>query len=1189
MRAIETASAATSIRRGLLALALALSALGALAAGARAEGTPAPAWKILAASGPTNLAPLQSEVQRLTVGAAGGSFTLEFEGETTPAPLPFNATPAEVKSSLDALASIGGVGGSVAVIGGPGGDGQHPYFILFGGALANTDVGEIVVDGSGLGGYANVFTTVPGGAGTGDIAIFPTNVGGAASKGPITVNLGPLPPGIVTAGPAAGTDSKGTWSCTTATSAVQCTSTEAVPALAPIASIRVPIEVLFSFGATAQVPVTVTGGGAALPAGFQLPLVVSSQPAPAGIAAFFSAPLDAAGNPATQAGGHPHSLVTAFHLNTQRTSFGRVVPAGDIKDVNVELPPGLVGNPLITARCPQGVPVPTPNSDRPACSEPESAKYAVGWLYPGATSFGALGVTGTSAPFYNNVPVAGAAAQFSTKVVSPVSTLLGALRSEEDFGISVKAPNTAVFKSVFYIDTVFFGNPPGGGGKAFFRNATDCAEQARQAPVLSFAASTWQEPQRFAKATEFLAPVTGCEQLKFGPAFSFQPTSTQGSSGVGATAHLHIDQSNLANPNQLATPDLKQSVVTLPRGFNVNPSQANGLEACSEAQVGYERGKAPLPLNPTRFNNDPVSCPDGSKLGTAEARTPLLEEPLQGTIYLAEQEKNPFGSLIALYLVFESPRFGITLKLPGKVELDPSSGQITATFDHVPQQPVEDLTLHFRGGGPRSEFATPEVCGTYTTTGSWTPWSAPQSGPPSQTSDSFNVSGNCASSPGARPFNPSFEAGVADPIAGAYSPLVIKVSRRDGEQELRHIDFTLPPGESARLAGIPYCPEGAIAGAAGKSGKEEIASSSCPPASQIGTVDAAAGVGSEPFHTGGKAYLAGPYKGAPLSAVVITPAVAGPFDLGNVVIRSPLYVDLETAQVTAKSDPIPTILRGIPLKIRSVTIKIDRSGFAINPTNCEAMSVAARLGSSDGATASPSNRFQVGNCRALAFKPRLKLRLKGATKRSGHPALKAVVTYPKKGAYANIARAQVGLPHSEFLDQGNLDKVCKQAELRSATCPKRSIYGRAKAWTPLLAEPLEGPVYLGVGFGYKLPALVADLNGQVRILLKGRVDTTKRDGIRTTFEAVPDAPVSRFVIEMKGGKKYGLIENSENICRKPQRLSALFNAQNGRRLHMTPKIANDCGKKKRKKQKGHKNKAQGKKKQSKGGKGKGRG
>jgi hypothetical protein len=522
--------------------------------------------------------------------------------------------------------------------------------------------------------------------------------------------------------------------------------------------------------------------------------------------------------------------------------------------------------------------------------------------------------------------------------------------------------------------------------------------------------------------------------------------------------------------------------------------------------------------------------------------------------------------------VIDSPKNGILVKLPGEVKPDPTTGQLTATFDNNPQLPVEDLKLNFRGGGPRSPLATPAVCSTYTTHGELTPWSAPESGPPAQTEDSFQVSsgpggGACATSEAGLPFAPSFEAGTTSTQAGAYAPLIIKLARKDGEQELTHLNFTLPPGLTGKLAGIPYCPDPAIEAAKGKTGKAEQAGPSCPAASELGTVDTSAGIGSEPIHVGGHVYLAGPYEGAPLSTVVITPAVAGPFDLGDVVIRAPLFVDPETAQITAKSDEIPHILKGIPLQLRSVEIKVSRQNFSLNPTNCNAMTVSSTLSGLNGATASPSSRFQVGGCNQLRFKPKLQISLKGSTKHAGHPALKAVVTYPQQGAYANIARAQVNLPHSEFLDQSNLNKTCTKPVLLAGNCPAKSIYGKAKAWTPLLEAPLEGPVYLVGGYGYKLPALVADLNGQIRVVLKGKVDSGPNKGIRNTFEAVPDAPVSRFVLEMKGGKKYSLLENSENLCQKPQRAIARFTAQNGLVDQVKPLIANQCGKKSGKKDK----------------------
>src|SRR5262249_40786552 len=258
----------------------------------------------------------------------------------------------------------------------------------------------------------------------------------------------------------------------------------------------------------------------------------------------------------------------------------------------------------------------------------------------------------------------------------------------------------------------------------------------------------------------------------------------------------------------------------------------------------------------------------------------------------------------------------------------------------------------------------------------------------------FDVSSGCASSPGARPFSPSFEAGTTGTQAGGYAPLVVKVNRNDGEQELTSLNFTLPKGLIGKLAGIPYCPDAAISAAEHKSGKAEQANPSCPAASQVGTVDTSAGVGSEPLHVGGKLYLAGPYKGAPVSSVVVTPALAGPFDLGDVVIRAPLYIDRESAVLTAKSDPIPTILRGIPLKVRSVTVNVDRPGFILNPTDCTAMTATASISGGSGATATSSTRFEVGGCDKLKFAPKLQISLKGGTRRNGLPALTATLNQP---------------------------------------------------------------------------------------------------------------------------------------------------------------------------------------------------
>ncbi|HET7052645.1 MAG TPA: hypothetical protein VFI09_01860 [Solirubrobacterales bacterium] len=1271
-------------RRALCALALALVALMTTAAGAQAAS---PAWKLLAAAGPTHLPPTQSEVQRVAVEAEGGTFTLSqsvtgeahrsfgravltftagskvatysgasnpfeagqevisstasrlslgakvlaaetgggegstvefdtlpnssgvsritatskvldnvtgtfYEGETvtgegipaattitavdstantltisnyptaggtyplstirTSAPLSYDAAAEEVQAALEALPGYGP--GSISVSGGPGGDAEHPYFIAFGGAFAEQDVEQLGADASGLAGEhaaVHVFTTVPGGAGTGEIAVNVTNVGGAPSQGEYTLQLGPLPPGVVISGAAKGEG----WSCPSAVgeSSIACTSTSAVPPLSPTDGLIVPVEVQTPRAVSADAAVGISGGGA-LPATYEMPLVVSSIPAHFGAAGFWAGAYDEDGMALTQAGGHPFSAQSFFLVNTVRAASGQVVPAGDSKNVIVDLPPGFAGNPLATPRCPQSQVTIVGFEGSPLCNE----EMQLGRFEPVISKFGES-TSNFITPFFNDVPAQGYAAEFTTKIGFPLQSLLVSVRSEEDFGIRVTAPNNPNFNKIFGAYAALEGSPPGAHGKSIFDLSTDCAEQAREAPLVRSKFDTWQEPGAFVPADTDVAAVTGCEKLHFNPAFSLQPTTTTGSSPAGATATLHIPQDGLTDPAKLSAPHLEQSVIELPRGLDLNPSSANGMQACSEAQIGYRGDGFALP-NPMRFNDAPPSCPEGSKLGTAEVKTPLLEEALQGTIYLARQEENPFGSLIALYLVVESQRFGITVKVPGEVHIDPDTGQLGVRIEHSPQVTFEDIILHFRGGGPRSELATPEVCGHYETKGAWTPWSAPESGPPAQTSDGFEVSANCSASAGARPFAPSFEAGTKDPLAGSYSPFTIKLGRADGEQELKSLEFTLPQGLFGKLAGIPYCSEADIASAGSRTGEEEQKSPSCPRASHLGSVEVAGGVGPEPVHVGGQVYLAGPYQGAPLSAVVITPALAGPFDLGNVVVRSPMYLDPATAQITVKSGQVPSSLRGIPVKLRQLSIAIDRPGFTLNPTSCEAMALTATAHSYSGASADLHNRFQVGGCAKLPYKPRLFTRLYGPTRRGGFPRFRGIVT--AKAGEAGTSALSVTLPSSEFLEQGHIRTVCTRVQFAAKSCPKGSIYGHVKVLTPLLDYPLVGPAYLRSS-NHKLPDLVLALHGPpsqpVAFELDGRIDSAHR-GIRTTFEGIPDAPFSKAILSMQGGKK-SLLVNSRNICARPGRAIVRMNGQNGKLDKARPTLKNGkCGK-----------------------------
>ncbi len=1117
----------------------------------------------------------------LTLSKATGFEYLTIEGEigisgTTPipaeqtAPLGVASSAEEVQTALEGLHRLGA--GSVTVTGGPGGDAAHPYLLAFGGKFTNEDVEEVVVDKGGLVGehaFVKVFTTVPGGNGTGEIDVLPSNVGGLPTSGTLTAKVGPLPAGVVISGNAVGEG----WLCPNAIgeASITCTSSEPVRSLHSSASgITIPVEVQSSTPMETTVPVELSGGGSPHASSYQMQIIVSKEPAKFGIAAAWAGSFEADGSPSIQAGGHPYDSAAYFIVNSVRLGNGALAPAGDSKNVVVDLPPGFVGNPLAGKRCPQSQVFPAQGSS-PVCNQ----EMSVGNL--DAIIENMTATMEFHSRLYNDVPPKGVAAEFTTVLAYPFQSVLANVNSEEDFGIRLTAPNNANYDQIFGAFTAFEGVPAEGNGQALLTNPVNCAESAQTPPLVRATASTYQDPNTFPGFDVPQPALVGCENLAFEGvtpqtpdgqvAFSFFPTSegnpvSTGSTPVGATAHLHINQPGLTDPNGLATPELKRSVIKLPAGLSLNPSQANGLQACSEAQIGFKGAGYPMP-NPIRFTEAQPSCPDASKLGTAEIQTPLLDNPLVGEVFLATPYENPYGSLISIYLVVNDPLTGVIIKLPGEVQADPVTGRLTTIFDNNPQLPFTDLILKFRGGGPRSEFATSEVCGSFPTEGEWTPWSAPESGPPAQTSDSFDISSGCSPSPAARPFAPSFEAGTTAPKAGAYSPLVVKVNRKDGEQELTKLDFTLPKGLIGKLAGIPYCSEAQIQAAEAKTGKAEQANPSCPAASKVGSVDTAAGVGSEPFHVGGSAYLSGPYKGAPLSAVVVTPALAGPFDLGDVVIRAPLYIDPESAQLTTRSDPIPTILKGIPLKVRSVTINVDRPGFILNPTSCTPMSASAAIAGSSGALATPSNRFQVGGCESLGFAPKLALALKGGVKRAANPALTATLTQP--AGQAGIGKVSVALPHSEFLDQSHIGTVCTRVQFAAAQCPAASIYGEAEAITPLLDSPLKGPVYLRSSSN-KLPDLVVALKGPasqpIEVTLDGRIDSVK-GGIRNSFELVPDAPVSKFVLRMQGGKK-GLLVNSTNICRKTNKATVKMEGQNGKPYNFSTPLKAQCAKKSKK-------------------------
>lgn len=884
-----------------------------------------------------------------------------------------------------------------------------------------------------------------------------------------------------------------------------------------------------------------------------------------GVETFAIDPVTGGGEPETRAGRAPHELVTRISVSHGEIN-GTVGPAGLVKDIMVELPPGLVGDPTAVPTCPVRL------------MEEEQC--------PGESQVGRVKVLGAKVKseltpesgfkgrLFNVETAPGQPARIAGPINLSTNAFIDAgIRTGSDYGVNAGSSQLPIISSPFDFEIRIWGVPnspshdeyrrcpgvtgpcslpPGTPQNRFLRNPTRCGEplsarvriESYNLPGISFTREV------------DLPSTTACDEVPFEPSLTVKPTTAVTDSPTGLEVELEVPQTE--TESQPASADLRHAVVTLPDGLTVNPASAGGLAACTPEQFGLT---SPVGATPVRTDARPATCPDAAKIGSVEIDSPLLAHSLPGAVYVAKPYDNPFGSLLAIYIAVDDPKSGVVIKLAGRVDAAPD-GQLTTTFEDNPQLPFEQLRLKFFAGD-RAALKTPSVCGAFETKAVLTPWSAPQSGPPAELRDVHAITrpatgGSCPGSRAARPAAAQFEAGSESPLAGSFTPFVVRLARSDGTQEFSSLTVRPPRGLLARLAGIPYCPDQVLAAATQRTGTDEANAPSCPQASQIGSVVVGAGAGPRPYHVSGKTYLAGPYKGAPLSMAFVTPALAGPYDLGTVVVRAALDVDPVTAQVAVRSDPLPTQLKGIQLDLRSIEVKIDRSGFTLNPTNCEDMEVAGSLATTDGVRVPLSNRFRVGGCRKLTFKPKISLRVSGATKRAGHPALKAIVRLPAGRSSANIARAQVGLPPAHMLEQRNLRTVCTQAQLHSRSCPRGSIYGWAKAWTPLLDRPLQGPVYLGVGYGHRLPDLVADLDGQVRVLLNGRIDTTKRLGLRSTFEVVPDAPVTKFVLQMKGGKRYGLLTNKENICRKPQRASALFIGQNGKVAHLNPIVANDC-------------------------------
>jgi hypothetical protein len=908
------------------------------------------------------------------------------------------------------------------------------------------------------------------------------------------------------------------------------------------------------------------------------------------------------------AAGHPPDGFTQFIVNTESGPPLGPTPVGNLRTVRVDLPAGLTVNPQSSAEQCELDPGESPSS----C--PPGSKVGVSEVTATNPTTG-LSLTLPPADVFNIVPNEGEPARFGLSLLGNDVFLEADVAWESDyheyFTIHVAklslptlpllgegariAKNRLVFDGTAGPDGTFITTPttcfgPAAPGSPFEHvYSTFLRADSYEDPNPNFPdGSAFVESKIPRKPGEFETSPKGCGSIPFDPSIAVDPNTQQTDSPSGPT--VTVDLPEITNPLKSeasqGSSQVRAAKVTLPPGMGINPSAAEGLQTCTDAQFG-------------KGTRAPVQCPAASRIGTVEVDTPPLPDgSLSGPVYIGRQlSRDPAsGEEYRIFVLAESSRYDISARLLGKIAANPLTGQLTTTFDDgplgsipipgLPQVPFKSFRIKLNGGA-RATLTSPPTCGPNTTGAQMTPWSGT---PPANPSGQFSLSaapggGACAKTLAERPFKPSFGAGTAKATGGAFSPLHMNIGRADGSQELKGVDVTLPPGLTAKLAGVRYCPPAALAAAAANSGVAETASSSCPASSLIGVADVAAGSGPAPIRIGGKVFLAGPYKKAPLSLAVVTPATAGPFDLGTVVVRVPLFVDPRTAQVHAVSDPIPHVYGGALLDIRSVSVNLNRKNFSLNPTNCSRMAIG---GSLLGGGANPldpgaffaapvSVPFQADDCDKLGFKPKLFLRTFGATRRAKNPKLRAILI--ARDGDANIGRAAVTLPKAIILDQSSIANVCTRVQYAADDCPKNSVYGYAEATTPLLDGPLKGPVYLRSSDN-TLPDLVASLHGQVDVELDGRTDSV-RGRLRNTFDVVPDVPVSKFMLTVRGGA-HGLLVNSRNLCprkekngkgkakgrRVPLRALARFKGQNDKKANLRPKLRTPCSKKARGKKRG---------------------
>jgi hypothetical protein len=905
-----------------------------------------------------------------------------------------------------------------------------------------------------------------------------------------------------------------------------------------------------------------------------------------GIESFASSIVSNEGTPATPAGSHPDAVTTSIAFNHvvtgEEEGHLRVRTYGDPRDIEVNLPPGLIIDPRATeARCTE-VELESPEGPE---SCPNAAAVGVVSIYLDYDEV-------LEEPVYNMEPPAGVPAElgFNATGIGLIMHIGGRVRTGSDYGLSADISEIPDEHPIYGVKLTLWGDPSAashdqerglcadGEAKQIFKQTdirSSCPVERTETPFLTLPSSctgepltttvssdSWQRPgavntdgtpdlgdPRWQTASSSSPPLTGCPGLAFNPKLTVgtaEPEAAAAESPSGLSVDLKLPLQE--NVNGVAGADPREMAVALPTGFAISPSAAAGREACTPAEIELGNAEAP-------------TCPEAAKVGAARIATPLLEEPLEGSLYLAQPYENeaafgspehPGGSLLALYLVAEGD--GLLLKLAGRVEADPSTGRLTVRWTDIPQLPIGEIKLSLYGGA-RALLATPAACGSYEVQSTLTPWSGT---PP--VLDSANLQVDSGPGGGACPsgrFAPSFTAGTLDNQAGSSSAFTLTLTRQEGEQRFGAFAVKLPAGLSGSLGGVARCPE------------PQASLGDCPPASEIGAATIGVGPGPDPFYLpepGRQAsgiYLTGPYQGAPFGLSIVVPAIAGPFDLGSVVVRAKVEVDPRTAQLTIASvsgaGGIPTIEQGIPLDIRTLELSIDRSGFVFNPTDCARQAVAATVVSASGTSATGSSPFQAAGCENLPFKPKLTALTHARTSKAGGAYLHVkVVSGPGQ---ADIGKIKVDLPRQLPSRLTTLQKACLAAvfEADPAACPAASVVGTATVLTPMLAGALSGPAYLVSHGVLAFPALVLVLQGDgVRIELEGQMSI--HDGITSsTFRALPDVPIETLDLVLPMGPHSALAVDlparaKGGLCAQTLKIPTAITGQNGLRLEQTARV-----------------------------------